>query len=230
MLEILNFDFIYTLNILIKLTIAFTAGILIGYDREKRRMPAGIKTHTLVCIGSCLVMMTGEYTYLKYGQDDVTRLAAQVISGLGFLGAGTILVTKNNRIKGLTTAASLWFTGCLGITIGIGFYEAAVISLIAVLIVMKILNKVDDRIYANLKIIQLHMLIPSLRVTNTIYEKLDSLDCEILSVNPDLHTNHKGDGGFVYFNVTIKIPLKLTHPELLEEMSKLDEILFVELM
>ena len=227
--NLLNFDLAYALDVLVRLIFAFLAGILVGYDREKERKPAGIKTHTLVCIGACLVMMTGEYTYLQYGVDDVSRMAAQVISGIGFLGAGTILVTRSNRISGLTTAASLWFTACLGVTIGIGFFEASVIALVAILIVMKILDKVDDRIYANLRVIQLHILIPTLKATNDIYDKLEELNCELLSVNPEINRGHKKGSSFVYFNVTIKIPKDLKHEDLICSISELDDVLFVEL-
>jgi len=228
MLDFISFDFSYALDITIRLATAFISGIIVGYDREKLRRPAGIKTHTLVCLGSCLVMMTGEYTYLKYGQDDVTRLAAQVISGLGFLGAGTILVTRTNKVKGLTTAASLWFTGCLGITIGIGFYEAAFVALIAMLLVMKILNRVDDKIYINSRIMKIHLLIPSLRVTNAIYEKIDSMDCQLLSVNPQLNSGAEDLNHFVYLDLKIKLPINLKHSKLLSSISELDEVLFAE--
>ena len=109
---------------LVKTLLASLCGGLIGLDREMKGRPAGLKTFSLVCLGSTLAMITNDYiyTYIAGGSGDAARMAAQVISGIGFLGAGTIMVTGHNQIKGLTTAAALWVTAALGISIGCGFY------------------------------------------------------------------------------------------------------------
>jgi len=107
---------------LFKILLSSLCGGLIGLEREMKGRPAGLKTFSLVCVGAALTMTVNEYICLLYGSGDHARMAAQVISGIGFLGAGTIIVTGHNQVKGLTTAATLWVTAALGLAIGSGFY------------------------------------------------------------------------------------------------------------
>ena len=112
MLDILTFNLneLNVITIMVRVFLAIFIGGLIGTERDMRQRSAGIRTHMLVCLGAAIVMMTNEYIYLEMGDGniDITRMGAQVVSGIGFIGAGTILVTRDNRIKGLTTAAGLW--------------------------------------------------------------------------------------------------------------------------
>lgn len=94
--------------IVIRILAAFALGGIIGMERGMKNRPAGLRTYMLVCVGSCLIMLTNQYIYQVFGSGDPVRMGAQVVSGIGFLGAGTIVVTKRNRIRGLTTAAGLW--------------------------------------------------------------------------------------------------------------------------
>jgi putative Mg2+ transporter-C (MgtC) family protein len=105
-------------SVLLRLIFAAICGILIGLERDLKGRPAGLKTFSLVCIGATLSMVTNEYisVYLNGGSGDAARMAAQVISGIGFLGAGTIIVTCMNQIRGLTTAAALWLTAAIGMS------------------------------------------------------------------------------------------------------------------
>ncbi len=143
MIETLNFDLYTNLELLFKLLLAIITGSIIGIERVKKRRPAGIKTHSLVCLGAALVMITGEYIFLIYDTGDIARLGAQVISGVGFLGAGTIMVTGGNKISGLTTAAGLWLSACIGLTIGIGYYSAVFIAIFMTIIVRYFLSRID---------------------------------------------------------------------------------------
>lgn len=124
-----------------RLVLSLLIGFLIGLGRTRKGSPIGIKTHALVCIGSALVMLTSEYCVRKFGTGDVARMPAQVISGIGFLGAGTILVTGKNQIKGLTSAAGIWFCACVGLAIGVGFYPAACLAAFLEVFVLKIFSK-----------------------------------------------------------------------------------------
>lgn len=111
---------------LFRMIVASICGGLIGLEREMKGRPAGLKTFSLVCVGATLAMITNEYISRNFGgSGDLARMAAQVISGIGFLGAGTIIVTGTNQVRGLTTAAALWVTAALGISIGAGFYFGA---------------------------------------------------------------------------------------------------------
>ena len=134
-------------SMVIRLIFSVLLGGIIGFERERKNRPAGLRTNMLVCIGSCIVMMTNQYIYQVYGSGDPVRMGAQVVSGIGFLGAGTIIVTAHNRIKGLTTAAGLWTAACVGLTLGIGLYEVALIGSVIILLVLTLLNLWDGRIH-----------------------------------------------------------------------------------
>ncbi len=126
------YDFVYEFNyttIALRLVFAILAGGIIGLERGKHGSAAGLRTHILVCIGSTMTALTGYYVYDVLNiQGDVLRLAAQVVSGIGFLGAGMIIVKNNNVIVGLTTAAGMWATAAIGIALGYGFYSGAAIA------------------------------------------------------------------------------------------------------
>lgn len=135
----------YTIEILLRLLLAGLLGGVIGYEREHTNRPAGFRTHILVCVGSALVMVTSEFIFDKYGATsniDPARLGAQVISGIGFLGAGTIIRDGFN-VRGLTTAASLWAVSCVGIATGIGFYGGAVAATILIFLTLITLKKAE---------------------------------------------------------------------------------------
>lgn len=133
------------MSLIFRLLLACVLGGLIGYERENMHRPAGFRTHILVCVGSALVMVTSEFIFKRYASQvnlDPTRLGAQVISGIGFLGAGTIIRDGFN-VKGLTTAASLWAVSCVGIAAGIGFYEGAIAATILIYITLILLRKIE---------------------------------------------------------------------------------------
>ena len=133
-------------SVFLRLLLSALCGGVIGVERSAHGRPAGLRTFSLVCLGSCLVMLTNEYLLQLYGTGDPARLAAQVISGMGFLGAGTIIVTGRHDIKGLTTAAGVWTTACLGITFGAGFLAAGLAAFALLLTIMLILNPLSHRI------------------------------------------------------------------------------------
>lgn len=126
--------------IIVRAILALICGGIIGYDRNVHGSAAGMRTHMLVCLGAMLAMCTGQYSVMMFESGDITRIGAQVVSGIGFLGAGSIIVTKQNKIAGLTTAAGLWASACIGLAIGIGFYEGAIVSTIGVYIIERVLR------------------------------------------------------------------------------------------
>ncbi|NLN47211.1 MAG: MgtC/SapB family protein, partial [Clostridiaceae bacterium] len=131
-----------TLSIVVRMLFAILAGGVIGMERERKRRPAGFRTHMLVCLGSALVMMINQYIFYTFTQSsDPARLGAQVISGIGFLGAGTILITSRQQVRGLTTAAGLWASACMGLAIGIGFYEGALIACVCIFLTITLLDR-----------------------------------------------------------------------------------------
>ena len=136
-------------EIIIRLVLAAFLGAIVGLEREAAKRDAGLRTHTLVSLGSALIMMTNLYLFEVYtgaAHLDPTRLAAQVVSGIGFLGAGTIIRSGSN-IKGLTTAASLWVVAAVGLAVGCGFYKAAVFTTLFVLVGLVLFGRVVHRFF-----------------------------------------------------------------------------------
>lgn len=135
----MSFDWIY----LLKIVIAMVLGGAIGFEREKAHRPAGLRTNILVCIGSTLVMLIEEYYHHMHPEaSDHLRMAAQVITGIGFIGAGTIIHTRSH-IRGLTTAATIWVTAAIGMSVGIGFYLPALVATVLTLLSLRMLKKFE---------------------------------------------------------------------------------------
>lgn len=144
------------LSVTVRMLCALLCGGIIGIEREYKRRPAGFRTHILICMGAAMTTLTSQFLYVCMGYyTDVARLGAQVIAGIGFIGAGTIIVTKQQRVKGLTTAAGLWVSAIVGLAIGAGFLEGALfvtaLVLLAELLFVKLeyrlLNNAPERIY-----------------------------------------------------------------------------------
>jgi putative Mg2+ transporter-C (MgtC) family protein len=142
-------------DIIIRLSLCILSGGLIGYEREFKNRPAGFRTHILVCMGACIISMIQVFSLdetiriinetpqlADALKADIGRLGAQVITGVGFLGAGTIIHDKGS-VKGLTTAASIWVVACIGLAIGLGFYALSILAVISVGIVLVVLKKVE---------------------------------------------------------------------------------------
>ena len=138
-------------QIIIRLTLALIFSALIGVERQLHRRHAGLRTHILVCIGSCLIMLTSLYVFDIYRSMvslDPARIAAGVITGIGFLGAGTI-IREREGVKGLTTAASLWVVAAIGLAVGCGFLSAAAYTTVMTVIVLFILRRVEALMFPN---------------------------------------------------------------------------------
>ena len=152
----MNMDLIYgdeigLASVVLRLFLATLFGYIVGINREKKRRGAGTRTHALVCMSACLVMITSEYIALTFPNysGDVARLGAQVISGMGFIGAGTIIITRYNHVRGRTTAASLWATACLGLTLGAGFISAGIVATLLMIFLLITVEKLDKTIKKN---------------------------------------------------------------------------------
>ncbi|MBE6051755.1 MAG: MgtC/SapB family protein [Clostridium sp.] len=145
-------------SITIRLFLAAVCGGTIGLERGRKGQAAGCRTHMLVSMGAALVMMTNIFVVNEYSPtSDPTRIGAQVVSGIGFLGAGTILVTSKNQIRGLTTAAGLWASACMGLAVGVGFYELAIIGNIFIFAAIAFFNKFDRKVYGNSKVMDVYI-------------------------------------------------------------------------
>lgn len=156
-----------TVSIIVRIFLAMMLGGLIGMEREKSRRPAGFRTHILVCVGACMTALIGLYVWNIMGDiTDPMRISAQVISGIGFLGVGTILVKENDHITGLTTAAGLWTTAAIGIACGYGFYIAAFVGTLVVAITAAILFKLEKGTRRRNSVISIYLEIAGTEAVN----------------------------------------------------------------
>ena len=149
-------------DFIIRLCVAGLCGTVIGLDREYRVKDAGFRTHFLVALGSALIMIVSQYGFADILMHtgvglDPSRIAAQVVSGIGFIGAGTIVVTRQHRVKGLTTAAGLWASAIIGLALGGGFYEGALLTTVLVLVAESFLSRLEYRILDHVPEINLYM-------------------------------------------------------------------------
>jgi putative Mg2+ transporter-C (MgtC) family protein len=171
--------------------------------------------------------MTGIYLYLNLGlPTDISRLGAQVVSGLGFIGAGTIIVTRSNRVKGLTTAAGLWASACMGLAIGAGFYECTVIGVILLILTMKIFPLVDDNVLAKSRNMNFYVEMDSIEnlgnVVNIVKEKnIRIYDVELGKVEQNGESHVKG-------LFSVKLPKRGPHAEILAKIATLDGVVAIE--
>lgn len=215
------------ISIFVRLSLAVIFGGIIGYGREVEKRPAGLRTHILVCIGSTLAMLTNQYVYVQFGGADPTRIGAQVISGIGFLGAGTIIITGKNKVKGLTTAAGLWSCACMGLALGIGFYEGAIGGCLFILAVTAILGKIDSMINNNSKNIIIYTIVNSPSGITILLNRLKGekdikiKDLEISNYN----INCKELMGLV---INLRITDNLSHENIKELFEKQEEIIFYQ--
>jgi len=138
------------LSVLVRVLLSVICGGLIGLEREYKRRPAGFRTHILICLGATMTTLTGQYlTLVMHYNTDMGRLGAQVIAGIGFIGAGCIIVTKRRRVKGLTTAAGLWTTAIVGLACGSGFIEVALIATALVLLAEMVFFRIEYYLIRN---------------------------------------------------------------------------------
>ena len=135
------------LSIIFRMFLAFLCGMIVGLERSAKNRPAGFRTHMLVCVAAASASLTGHYMYLHLQMPaDLSRIGASVIQGLGFIGAGTIIMTNKQTVKGLTTAAGLWTTGICGLAIGAGFYEGAIIATGVVVLIATVITNLGSNI------------------------------------------------------------------------------------
>ena len=206
---------------------AIIFGGIIGYGRERERRPAGLRTHILVSIGSALAMITNIYIYEVYNSSsDPTRLGAQVISGIGFLGAGTIIVTGKNKVRGLTTAAGLWACACMGLAIGAGFYSGAIIGCLFIASVTAVLSKLDKRININSRNITIYILVNSTKAASKLLKDIQSTNVKISDI--EISNNNVSSNDLIGILLGLRIPGDVCHNDFIENITNKNEVIFLQ--
>jgi putative Mg2+ transporter-C (MgtC) family protein len=212
-------------SILLRLLLAVVLGGIIGYERGRAGRPAGLRTHILVCLGSTLAIMTNQYVFEKYGISDPTRLGAQVISGIGFLGAGTIIVTGRHQVKGLTTAAGLWATACMGLAIGIGFYKAAIMACILIAFATVVLHRLDNIMLSKSKILDIYI---EFNKSASITSVLDTMKSNKVHIDSIEMVKPTYDANSVAAIMTLRLKEKRVRLDVITKICSIDGVEFAE--
>ena len=212
--------------IAVRIAVAVVLGGIIGLERGLKNRPAGLRTYMLVCVGACLIMVTNQYIYQAFGTGDPVRMGAQVVSGIGFLGAGTIVVTKRNQIKGLTTAAGLWAAAAVGLSVGIGLYEAAVIGGAVIFIVLSLIHSWDNKMRQNSKMVEIYVELTRAINLGDFLRKIREMDLEIESIQTEQESaDEEGKRSYI---LMLKAKRKRNHEILFQNIRDIEGIAYVE--
>lgn len=218
-----------TVTVAFRLLVSLLCGGVIGITRSVKRRGAGFKTHVLVCLGSTLIMLTGQYIYETFHSGgDIARLGAQVVSGVGFLGVGTIIVTGRNQIKGLTTAAGLWTCAGIGLSIGIGFYSGAVFTTVLVLIVYQFLGSLDGFAYKHARILELYLELASRKAVTVLIEELKNNNYKIIHLDLNKPKKKKDRDDIVNAILVVKAGMELKHEQIISQIRGIEGVDHVE--
>lgn len=227
-IEILNWSltFVDLVDAIVKLVLALLCGGVLGMERGRKKRPAGFRTYMLVCLGATLVMMTNGFLCKNGSGVDEARLGAQVINGIGFLGAGTIITTGHNRVKGLTTAAGLWTAACIGLAIGCGFYEGAILGTLMIILVMIVMHSLDRKLSANTKVLVLYMEFKKMSTIKRVnaYAK----EHEIIVDDIEVESPDQTRSGKAAAVLTLRLPNKTAHSDVIEQFEDIEGVLFAE--
>jgi putative Mg2+ transporter-C (MgtC) family protein len=212
-----------TISVLFRLFIAVVCGGIIGIEREHKRRPAGFRTHILICLGASMTTLTSQFLFYDLNlYTDIGRLGAQVVAGIGFIGAVAIIVTKRRQVKGLTTAAGLWTCAIIGLAIGAGYYEAAVIATFVIVVAEIFFVKFEYWVLVNSRNLNIYVE----------YEDNENLDNVIRLIKGyriviiDLEITKSGNNSCAIFQ--LQLPKKISHDKIMTAISTAEGIVSVE--
>lgn len=225
-------------QVVVRLLVATLCGGLIGIDRGRKHRPAGFRTYIIVCMGAALTIILSTYISAMLGSTlwslsatdmhttDISRFGAQVINGIGFLGAGTIIVTGRQQVKGMTTAAGLWASACMGLAIGAGFYQGALIGCILIIMTMVIFSKLESFILSRSRNINVYVEFEGAEDLPAIIEKIKSHDIKIFDV--EIYKAKSGESNFPNAIFTLQLPKKKSHTTLITAIAEVDNVRTIE--
>lgn len=213
-------------SIVLRVAISLVLGGILGYERGRKNRPAGFRTYMIVCLGATLVMMTNQYIFQTYDGGDIVRMGAQVISGIGFLGAGTIMVTGRQQIKGITTAAGLWAAACCGLAVGIGFYEGAIIGGLSIFVVMALMDRWEVKFRKMSPVIDIYLEYSGKKSFSAFLTAVREYDLEITNVQMNKNKATKDSEMCVIMNIESRT--KREHGEVIGIISGIEGVDYVE--
>ncbi len=216
-----------TVSIILRLALATICGGILGAERGRKNRPAGFRTHILVCIGATMVMITSQYmTDILKIATDASRMGAQVISGIGFLGAGTIIVVGRNEVKGLTTAAGLWSCACMGLAIGIGFYEGAIITCAFLFGVLTLLHRLDIYSRTHSKILEVYAELKDITGVTNFMNSVKADGTKISNI--EIKKSHEMDRHIIGLTMTLTLADKIEHSDYILKLHTIENVCSVE--
>ncbi len=225
-------------DMLLRVCIAVLCGGVIGIERGRKRRPAGFRTYMLVCVGAAMTMILGTYLFvmlkgpwaayvpIENAKIDVSRFGAQVINGIGFLGAGTIIVTGRQQIKGMTTAAGLWASACMGLCIGAGFYLAAGICCILIILTVVVFSRLEHVILSRSRNINLYVEFENTDDISDIIEKIKSKQVKIFDV--EVTKAKYSESKYPNAIFTLQLPKKMSHTVVMTAIAEIDAVRSIE--
>ena len=211
----------------LRMLLAVLCGGLIGMEREFKRRPAGFRTHILICLGAAMTTLTSQYLYLNmHYYTDMARLGAQVVAGIGFIGAGTIIVTRQQRVKGLTTAAGLWTSAIIGLCLGAGFYEGGLFATALILLAELVFSRLEYRMLNRVPEINLYMEYRDRDSLEAILLLFRELNLKVLNMEITRATGSEHHNACAIFS--LRLNKKCSSERLLTLMASTDGVLSVE--
>ena len=224
------FDSLRDINMVsvsVRMLLAVVCGGVIGMEREYKRRPAGFRTHILICLGAAMTTLTSQYLYLyMHYYTDMARLGAQVVAGIGFIGAGTIIVTRRQRVKGLTTAAGLWAAAIIGLALGGGFYEGGIFATILILLAELLFSKLEYRMLENAPEINLYMEYTDKRCLENVLKLYRELNLKILNMEITRSTGSEKHNACAIFSLRLNKRCKVE--QLVAKVSGTEGVVSVE--
>ena len=214
-------------NVLFRMAAALILGSLIGIDRGAKKRGGGARTDAAVCLGAARVMITAQYMDKVYpGGTDLSRMAAQVISGVGFLGAGSIIVS-GHQVKGLTSAASIWICACIGLAAGIGFVDGAFLAAVLLLGGLHVIPLIEERVYRHSRYVRLYVEANDSRTMSVLLYRLKEDGCKIDMFDLD---KSKPEGGYYTIMLTVRLPIGAEREAYLRTLAGTEGVLSVGVM
>ncbi len=216
----------------LRLVLATVCGGIIGLDRGRRFRPAGFRTHMLVCIGAAMTMLIGQYMAAMMGDflttivPDVSRLGAQVINGIGFLGAGTIIVTSRQEIKGLTTAAGLWASACMGLAIGAGFYLGALLGCTLILVSMTFMRRIEVFIMSRARNMNVYVELDDINEIGSVIDTIKTEGIRIYDI--EINKSRPQEGIYASAIFSMHLPDKQPHSSIIAKLADVKSIRSLE--
>lgn len=212
-------------EIMIRLLLTSVCSGLLGYERETHNQAAGFRTYMIVSNASALVMLTNQYICMSSGSGDPVRMGAQVISGIGFLGAGAILVTRNHQVRGLTTAAGLWASAIMGMAIGSGFYAGGICCFLFIFVSLKFLSKIDMKVSHHPRVVTLYCEMERRKDVGNLLRFAQSKHLPVSNVEIESLSRETSEEVSVIFTLDNNGKVEVT--ELLEEFSSVGGVTFI---